>query len=52
MFKKINRGESQQKDNHFFPSKGKKLLLISLALFQTTTHAAWEKLPTIDNSTV
>lgn len=34
MFKKINRGESQQKDNHFFPSKGKKLLLISLVLFK------------------
>jgi hypothetical protein len=52
MFKKINRGESQQKDNHFFPSKGKKLLLISLVLFQTTTYAAWEKLLTIDNTTV
>ena len=52
MLRKITRDETQQKTNYFSRSEVKKLLLISLAMLQTTTHAAWEKILTIDNTTV
>ena len=52
MFRKITLSKLQQNGNYFFQNGGKKLLLISLVLFQTTTYAAWEKLMTIENTTV
>ena len=52
MFRKIVRSDSRKKANYLVHNEVKKLLLISLVLLQTTTHAAWEKLLRIDSTTV